>query len=1115
MEKKKIFDILDIAETKDINIIKKAYRKKLAFVNPEDNPEGFKLLREAYEEAVRLVNVQEEITEDTPITNWIGKVENIYKKLSTRIDVNCWKELFAEELCKDFDTFTEVREAFLKFLMNNYRLPAEIWQLIQENFDLIDSREELCELFQEDFIDFVTEKPENKAWLNFTLFEGEEEEKVDIFISHYLTIRKMNDYRDYEDIDKEFAEINEIELTHPYLQVEKMRYYLKSKDTEKALEILNGLYLKKYEDLYIKYYIAEVSLECGQIEKAYEECKAILAIRPNHFGAKNILCSYYLIKEDYKKAKVGYMELLDIDSYNDTLLEGMKKANVGLIKLYKEQLEKEPDNKEIKMEIGWCLYQNNLYEDCIAFVQDIELEDKIYYDYYNLMSRAYIENENYEKADPYIKIWIEEILKATDDGSEEAKRKLRRLPYAYYLMSKCYFKYSLEKEDGKEELEQCIKYLDLAIEAEEKGNDIFMYLSEKASTLLKIQAYELCIDVCDEMLRIDEGYFPAYIYRQEAYFNLEMWQEVIDDYYKALEIYPGNAKPYILAVKTFLIYDQYEDAEGIINRAIEAKVESNELEFQKLKIERMKTKNYEERKAVAEKIEKLYTKSQEEAGDLEEPSSLLYEIALCYYDMEENELALEAINEKLKLNKSDGSMLLKADILYDLNKYEEAKSIYEGIIENHKDYANGYYKTGNCYNELGDKNKALENYLKVIEIDPEHKFVNNRLMEIYQSRYQKDYMKEDYNLAVDYAKRQAEIAQDCYCYTELGLVYLDGYDMENAIKAFDEASKCDDKSMYPYSNKGYVYKILENYEAAYKCYKAAIERIEDDNLRSYWNIAVYYKITGQYEKAIETYEMIVAKRKDSKEVREKLMDVYKDMGQWDEAIEQAKKAFEVDEDGEMDYLIDMGEIYMLAGDEKMALECYEEALKKYPEKQEPYRSMGNYSYWTLGDKEAVLKYYEKSYEVANKYDDKCEDYLDDLLHYISIALRELGRSEQALDCLEKLCSYHIKHYGSIEHWLDNPEFRKARLFYIAVWNYNAGKYEEAQHYIDLMKNTINCSQCSYCSCYEYIQLEAMMLEAKGDYKGAAEKYKKALEISPTSLDIITKLKEIKQKVKEG
>ena len=54
-----IWKVLGVEATKDKDIIKKAYRTKLTAVNPEDDPQGFMQLRQAYEEAVKLADVEE------------------------------------------------------------------------------------------------------------------------------------------------------------------------------------------------------------------------------------------------------------------------------------------------------------------------------------------------------------------------------------------------------------------------------------------------------------------------------------------------------------------------------------------------------------------------------------------------------------------------------------------------------------------------------------------------------------------------------------------------------------------------------------------------------------------------------------------------------------------------------------------------------------------------------------------------------------------------------------------------------------------------------------------------------------------------------------------------
>ena len=60
MQKDEVFAILGIEETKDERALKNAYRQQLRHTNPEDDPEGFKRLRKAYEVACEYAQNEEE-----------------------------------------------------------------------------------------------------------------------------------------------------------------------------------------------------------------------------------------------------------------------------------------------------------------------------------------------------------------------------------------------------------------------------------------------------------------------------------------------------------------------------------------------------------------------------------------------------------------------------------------------------------------------------------------------------------------------------------------------------------------------------------------------------------------------------------------------------------------------------------------------------------------------------------------------------------------------------------------------------------------------------------------------------------------------------------------------
>ena len=157
MNEKEIFLILGIEPTREEEKIKAAYRNQLVKVNPEENAEGFKEVRRAYEEALCYAkeSIKEEKLPETPIELWIERVKGIYESLSKRLDITNWEKLMKEDLCIDLDTSIEARDALLNYLKDNFRLKNEVWKLIDKIFLLREEEEELCEKFPKEFIQFV------------------------------------------------------------------------------------------------------------------------------------------------------------------------------------------------------------------------------------------------------------------------------------------------------------------------------------------------------------------------------------------------------------------------------------------------------------------------------------------------------------------------------------------------------------------------------------------------------------------------------------------------------------------------------------------------------------------------------------------------------------------------------------------------------------------------------------------------------------------------------------------------------------------------------------------------------------------------------------------------
>ena len=141
--------ILGISKTNNKSKIKIAYIEKLKQNHPEENPEGFKRVRKAYEDALKSVvkvevDTQEKSSmEENFIGEWLDKVKKLYSNFIFRVNVDKWKELFDDDICFQIDSRDEAGEKLLIFLMENYYIPYDVWKLIDEYFYICDNEQQL------------------------------------------------------------------------------------------------------------------------------------------------------------------------------------------------------------------------------------------------------------------------------------------------------------------------------------------------------------------------------------------------------------------------------------------------------------------------------------------------------------------------------------------------------------------------------------------------------------------------------------------------------------------------------------------------------------------------------------------------------------------------------------------------------------------------------------------------------------------------------------------------------------------------------------------------------------------------------------------------------------
>lgn len=240
------------------------------------------------------------------------------------------------------------------------------------------------------------------------------------------------------------------------------------------------------------------------------------------------------------------------------------------------------------MDLAWCYYQNMRFEDGIAVLDSFSPDEEHLLDYHNLKGRIYLTLDRNEEALVHLIPWLEEIKKVVPDGTKKTQRRLARLGYAYYTIGSAKASILLKKieearkqqseiEIPSNEIEEIMWYFDRAIQEEKEEGQVISYYHTVADIWRQLKQYAKVVDVCDQILNHNPGYYPAVLLRQDAWLRLGRYQNVMDDYQRAIQLYPFYGKPYATLMKMYFLFSDYDKVKEILQITEENKIESDEL----------------------------------------------------------------------------------------------------------------------------------------------------------------------------------------------------------------------------------------------------------------------------------------------------------------------------------------------------------------------------------------------------------------------------------------------------------------------------------------------------------------------------------------------------------
>ncbi|KAF0125496.1 MAG: hypothetical protein FD189_2072 [Elusimicrobia bacterium] len=180
----------------------------------------------------------------------------------------------------------------------------------------------------------------------------------------------------------------------------------------------------------------------------------------------------------------------------------------------------------------------------------------------------------------------------------------------------------------------------------------------------------------------------------------------------------------------------------------------------------------------------------------------------------------------------------------ELKQYDKAIADFDKAIElNPEDVHVDYRNRGVAYRKLKQYDKAIADYDKAIELNPKDADTYHNRGFAYDELKQYDKAIADYNKAIELNPEYAD------AYFNRGFAYDELKQYDKAIADYDKAIKLNPEYAYAYNNRGYTYLWLKKCDKAQTDFKKANKLDAKDpvpygNLGNYWWACRKNKVTA-------------------------------------------------------------------------------------------------------------------------------------------------------------------------------------------------------------------------------------------------------------------------------
>lgn len=697
-KKIEIFQILGISQTKDEQLIKNAYREKLADVNPEDDPEGFKRLRGAYEQACRLARQEETALEedDTPSGRWVKKAAAIYQNMNTRRDAASWESLFEEDCFVSLEDEESCRRKLFQFLMEHFRLPTHVWKLLDRHLSVTENPEALREAFPGDFIRFVVSKCSRGEEVDFDQFQGAPDAPYDLFLQYYDRCLQAFQEKDLDKAGESIRLADELDIRHPVMEICRAELLARQGNPEEALGLLEELHQAYPEDDMICYSLAEnlwkrdKGANQADKDRAAALFKKLKAEDNAHYMANLRLMEWYFDRGQFHQAKECGEQILAVGG-DAAFMELLRKVNARIEKELEAKYEETGDS-EAALELCWCYLQDGKAAKGIFLAE--RLKDRVSSEkreeYSGLMAKLYMEEAQYEQAVEMADLWQRKLEERLAAGGPETEKDKDRVRQAHLIRMQCFRCLGF---CGRQWFVEAVRECESLLAHSPRDVGVLLQM---AQIYVEMQEYEKALAVTERLIN-DYQVYAAYFVSLEACHRQLFAVGVVTNALKCIQHFPGYGKAYEYLAKVYLDLKRPEDAQRVLSDAEKNGVKSVLLDAYRYQLE-----NKPPQEDMGEMNQKLKQFRREYLQPVERGELSVFEKGLAL------------LNQYLYCF-PDSYLLVERGVYYKAaHRYEQAREDFEKALSISP--ANPYALNGlsQVYKYAGDYEKALVSVRKAI-----------------------------------------------------------------------------------------------------------------------------------------------------------------------------------------------------------------------------------------------------------------------------------------------------------------------------------------------------------------------------------------------------------------